>query len=286
MSATPFDRLLARAESLLARLEARLPAAALPPDWKRARAARWLPETRELRPIAHPHRIFAGQLLGIEKQKRKIDANTRQFVLGLPANNVLLTGSRGTGKSSLVKAMLAKYGAKGLRLIEVDKSGLGQLPEIYDRVATEPFRFILFCDDLSFAADEPGYPALKAALDGSLAAASDNVLIYATSNRRHLMPEFFAENEQTRHVGEEVHPAEAIEEKVSLSDRFGLWVSFHPMDQEAYLAIARHWAATLGAPPAEGFERQALQWALARGSRSGRTAWQFARDWAGRKAPE
>lgn len=282
MSATPFDQLLARAESLLARLEARLPAAAPPPDWKRVRAARWLPEMRELRPIAHPHRILAGQLLSIDEQKEKIDANTRQFVHGLPANNVLLTGSRGTGKSSLVKSMLAKYGAKGLRLIEVDKTGLGQLPELYDRVAAEPFRFILFCDDLSFAADEPGYPALKAALDGSLAAASDNMLIYATSNRRHLMPEFFAENEQTRHLGEEVHPAEAIEEKVSLSDRFGLWVSFQPMDQEAYLAIARHWATTLGAPPAQDFERQALQWALARGSRSGRTAWQFARDWAGR----
>ena len=285
MSATPFDHLFARAESLLARLEAYLPAAAPLPDWKRVRAARWLPETRELRPIAHPHRILAGQLLGIDEQKKRVDANTRQFVLGLPANNVLLTGSRGTGKSSLVKAMLAKYGAKGLRLIEVDKAGLGQLPELYDRVAAEPFRFILFCDDLSFATNEPGYPALKAALDGSLAAASDNVLIYATSNRRHLMPEFFAENEQTRHVGEEIHQAEAIEEKISLSDRFGLWVSFHPVDQDAYLAIARHWAVTLGVPPTKDFDRQAMQWALARGSRSGRTAWQFARDWVGRASP-
>ena len=282
MDKATLEPLLARAESLLARCEARL-AAPPPVDWKKTLAARWLAESASLRPIAHPHRVAAEDLLAIDAQKKNVEANTRQFVRGRPANNALLTGARGTGKSSLVKAMLAKFAAKGLRLVEVDKSGLIQLPELFDLLADAPYRFILFCDDLSFAAEEPGYARLKAALDGSLAAASDNVLIYATSNRRHLMPEFMAENEQTRHVGEEVHPAEAIEEKISLSDRFGLWVSFHSMDQDAYLAVARHWAASLGAEPQEDFERQALQWSLARGSRSGRTAWQFARDWAGRR---
>lgn len=281
MDARALESLLGRVESLLAHWEARLEPAA-PVSWRKTLAARWLPESSSLRPIARPQRIAASDLLAIDEQKKIVEANTRQFVRGQPANNVLLSGARGTGKSSLVKAMLTKFSAKGLRLVEVDKAGLIQLPELYDLLAPEPYRYILFCDDLSFSAEEPGYARLKAALDGSLAAASDNVLIYATSNRRHLMPEFLAENEQTRHLGGEVHPAEATEEKVSLSDRFGLWVSFHPMDQEAYLAVAHHWAATLGAPPAGDFERCALQWALARGSRSGRTAWQFARDWAGR----
>lgn len=285
MASTNLDTLLARAESLLARLEAYLPA--LPPGlhWKQVRAARWLAELRQLRPILRPHRIEPRHLLGIDEQKQRVDANTRQFVQGRPANNVLLTGSRGTGKSSLVKAMLAKYAGKGLRLIEVDKAGLSHLPELFDRVADEPYRFILFCDDLSFAADEPGYPALKAALDGSLSSPLDNVLIYATSNRRHLMPEHLAENEETRHVGGEVHPGEATEEKISLSERFGLWVSFYPMDQDAYLAIARHWAETLSVNDisAGDFETEALRWALARGARSGRVASQFARDWVGRQ---
>lgn len=275
------ESLLGRVESLLARWDARL-APAPPINWAQNLAARWLSESSSLRPIAHPQRIAARDLLAIDEQKKIVEANTRQFVRGRPANNVLLTGARGTGKSSLVKAMLTKFSAKGLRLVEVDKAGLIQLPELFDLLSAESYRYILFCDDLSFAAEEPGYARLKAALDGSLAAAADNILIYATSNRRHLMPEFMGDNEQTRHVGEEVHPAEAIEEKVSLSDRFGLWVSFHPMEQDAYLVVARHWAAALGAPPAGDFERQALQWSLARGSRSGRTAWQFARDWAGR----
>ena len=286
MIPTSLDTLLARAESLLARLEAYLPS--LPPvlNWKQVRAARWLAESRQLRPILRPHRIEPRHLLGIDEQKQRVDANTRQFVQGKPANNVLLTGSRGTGKSSLVKAMMTKYAGKGLRLIEVDKAGLSHLPELCDRVADEPYRFVLFCDDLSFAADEPGYPALKAALDGSLAGPLDNVLIYATSNRRHLMPEYLAENEEARHIGGEVHPGEATEEKTSLSERFGLWVSFYPMDQEAYLAIAHHWAATLSGNSikARDFETEALRWALARGARSGRVAWQFARDWVGRQA--
>jgi hypothetical protein len=288
--------LLPRIERLLDRLEG-APGVAL--DWKKIHAARWIAESRSLRPIARPHRIEARHLLTIDEQKQTIDANTRQFVAGKPANNVLLTGARGTGKSSLVKAMLAKYASKGLRLVELDKTGLAHLPELFELLPQGPQRFILFCDDLSFAADEPGYPALKAALDGSLSTPADNVLIYATSNRRHLMPEYMAENEsahpalwgefrrsqneEARHLGGEVHPGEATEEKISLSERFGLWVSFYPMDQDEYLAIAAHWAKELGAKDCQSdvFARAALQWSLGRGARSGRTAWQFARDWAG-----
>jgi uncharacterized protein len=275
-----FDHVLTRIERLLDRLEGASPA---PLDWKRTLAARRIGETRGLRPISRPHRIDARHLLAIDEQKQKIDANTRQFVEGRPANNVLLTGARGTGKSSLVKAMLAKYAARGLRLIEVDKPGLAHLPELFDLLPAASQRFILFCDDLSFTADEPGYPALKAALDGSLSSPADNVLIYATSNRRHLMPEYMAENLEARHVGGEVHPGEATEEKVSLSERFGLWISFYPMDQDDYLAIAARWARELGAGDyrSAGFTRAALQWALGRGARSGRVAQQFARDWAG-----
>ena len=274
------DHLLPRIERLLDRLEG-APAAAI--DWKKTHAARWVAETRSLRPISRPHRIEAKHLLNIDEQKQKIDANTRQFVAGKPANNVLLTGARGTGKSSLVKAMLAKYASKDLRLVELDKAGLTHLPELFDSLPQGPQRFILFCDDLSFTADEPGYPALKAALDGSLATPGDNVLIYATSNRRHLMPEYMAENEEARHIGGEVHPGEAVEEKISLSERFGLWISFYAMDQDEYLAIAAHWANELGATDSrsEAFTRAALQWSLGRGARSGRTAWQFAKDWAG-----
>jgi predicted AAA+ superfamily ATPase len=197
---------------------------------------------------------------------------------------VLLTGSRGTGKSSLVKALLNKYAGKGLRLIEVEKQDLGDLPDIVEQVAARPERFIIYCDDLSFEADEPGYKALKVVLDGSISAASDNVLIYATSNRRHLMPEYMHENLEYKHVGEEIHPGETVEEKISLSERFGLWVSFYTFDQDHYLAIVRQWVRHF-APQAvvdENVQREAIQWSLARGSRSGRVAWQFARDYAGR----
>ena len=269
-------------ERLLTRLDARssTPAA---PDWKNVRAARWSVQTGGLKPILHPQRVALKDLLAIDAQKQRVDANTRQFVAGKPANNVLLTGARGCGKSSLVKAVHAKYAPKRLRLIEVDKAGLPSLPDLFDLLADADYRFIVFIDDLTFAEHEAGYASLKAALDGSLAGPSDNVLIYATSNRRHLMPEYMAENLETRHLGGEVHPGEATEEKVSLSDRFGLWVSFHGMDQDTYLAIARHWADTLGAPVDDTFERAALQWSLGRGARNGRVAWQFARDWAGKK---
>jgi len=205
----------------------------------------------------------------------------------MPANNVLLTGSRGTGKSSLVKAMLAKYAGKGLRLIEVDKADLIDLPDIGERVAQEPYRFVIFCDDLTFDAGEAGYKALKVMLDGSIAGAAANVVVYATSNRRHLLPEYFIENLETKHVGEEVHPGESVEEKISLSERFGLWISFYPFSQDDYLAAVAAWLAYFGVKPAssakeaEARTREALQWALQRGSRSGRAAWQFAKSYAG-----
>jgi hypothetical protein len=275
------DSLLPRFERLLDRLDTA--ASPVPLDWKSVRAARWSAQTGRLKPILHPQRVALRDLLAIDEQKQRVDANTRQFVAGKPANNVLLTGARGCGKSSLVKAVHAKYAAKGLRLIEVDKAGLPSLPDLFDQLADADYRFIIFIDDLTFAEHEAGYASLKAALDGSLAGPSDNVLIYATSNRRHLMPEYMAENLETRYLGGEVHPGEAVEEKVSLSDRFGLWVSFHGMDQETYLAIARHWATALGAPTDDGFERAALQWSMARGARNGRVAWQFARDWAGKQ---
>jgi hypothetical protein len=273
--------LLPRIERLLDRLDTR--SAPQAPDWKKVRAARWSAQTAELKPILHPQRVALKDLLAIDDQKQRVDANTRQFVAGKPANNVLLTGARGCGKSSLVKAVHAQYAPKGLRLIEVDKAGLPHLPDLFDLLADADYRFIVFIDDLSFTEHEPGYASLKAALDGSLAGPSDNVLIYATSNRRHLMPEYMAENLETRYLGGEVHPGEATEEKVSLSDRFGLWVSFHVMDQDTYLTIARHWTKRLGAPTDDSFERAALQWSQGRGARNGRVAWQFARDWAGRQ---
>jgi predicted AAA+ superfamily ATPase len=281
-------RLLARAEAVLARVEAMLPGAPAEPQWHHAIAFRW--RKREgragLQPIAHPHRIAFADLQGVDRQKALVEQNTRQFIAGRPANNVLLTGARGTGKSSLVKAALNAFHADGLRVIEVDKQDLVDLPDIVELVAARPERFVVFCDDLSFEASEPGYKALKVALDGSFAAPSDNVLIYATSNRRHLMPEFMQENLEYRTVGDEIHPGETSEEKISLSERFGLWVSFWPFDQDEYLAIVAHWLASFGLDDAaiEAARVEALQFALGRGSRSGRVAWQFARDYAGRHA--
>lgn len=270
-------------ERLLGKLDARAPEA-VNLDWKNVYAARWSAQTATLKPILHPQRISVKDLLAIDDQKTRVDTNTRQFVAGKPANNVLLTGARGSGKSSLIKAVHAKYANRGLRLIEVDKAGLASLPDLFDLLAETDYRFIIFIDDLSFAEHESGYASLKAALDGSLAGPAENVLIYATSNRRHLMPEYMAENLETRHVDGEVHPGEATEEKISLSDRFGLWVSFHAMDQNTYLVIARYWTDKLGASADAGFERAALQWSLERSARNGRVAWQFARDWAGRKS--
>ena len=280
------SRLIARAEALLGRLETLLPHPAVPPDWKASTAFRWRKRAGRghLEPVARPHRIRLQDLRNVDEQKQRIEQNTRQFVAGKPANNVLLTGARGTGKSSLVKALLNKYAAKGLRLIEVDKHDLIDLPDIVDLVAGRKERFVLFCDDLSFEASEPGYKALKSILDGSVASTPDNLLLYATSNRRHLMPEFMDENLETKHVDGEIHPGETVEEKISLSERFGLWLSFYPFEQDAYLAICAHWLDEYGVPAAAvaAAREEALQWALLRGSRSGRVAWQFARDYAGR----
>jgi len=283
--------LLDHAETVLCRLESLLPAAPPEPDW-RARAFRWRKRGARafLQAVHEPHTIRLENLVAIDEQKRTIDENTRQFVAGVPANNVLLTGSRGTGKSSLVKAMLAKYAAKGLRLIEVDKGDLKDLPDIVEPVAKRRERFIVFCDDLSFNADEPGYKALKVMLDGTIAAPSSNVLIYATSNRRHLLPEYFSENLETRHIGEEVHPGESVEEKISLSERFGLWISFYPFTQDDYLSAVESWLAFHEMPvprdaaAREALHRDAIQFSLQRGSRSGRVAWQFARARAGARA--
>jgi predicted AAA+ superfamily ATPase len=279
--------LVARADALLGRVEGLLPQPVPATEWDGAIAFRWRERDgyRWLQPIAHPHRIAFSDLQGVDRQKALVEQNTRQFVTGLPANNVLLTGARGTGKSSLVKAALNAFHAEGLRVIEVHKQDLVDLPDIAELVAPRPERFIVFCDDLSFEASEPGYKALKVALDGSFAAPSENLLIYATSNRRHLMPEFMQENLEYKTVGDEIHPGETSEEKISLSERFGLWVSFWPFDQDEYLAIVAHWLAHFGldAAASEAARSEALQFALARGSRSGRVAWQFARDYAGRR---
>lgn len=284
-----WDTLYNRAETLLSRLEGLLSAEPPEPDWNAAVAFRWRKcgRTGSIQPVRHPHRITLDALRDIEEQKKLIDQNTGQFVRGYPANNVLLTGARGTGKSSLVKAMLDKYAAAGLRLIEVEKHDLTDLHDIVEQIHQRPERFILYCDDLSFESDDPGYKALKVVLDGSIATASENVLVYATSNRRHLMPESMRDNLDTRHIGGEIHPTEAVEEKISLSERFGLWLSFYPFNQDQYLDIVGQWLAYFGIdemlPPVR---KAALQWALGRGSRSGRVAWQFARDWAGKQKTE
>ena len=279
--------LIGRAEALLERLEQILPITPGPTDWKASFGFRWRRRgTRAaIEPVSHVHRINLRDLQGIDEQKRLVEQNTRQFVEGYPANNVLLTGARGTGKSSLIKALLNKYAARGLRLIEVEKQDLVDLPDIVDIIATRPEHFIIYCDDLSFEADDAGYKALKVVLDGSIAAASENCLIYATSNRRHLMPEYMKENLEYRHIGDEIHPGETSEEKISLSERFGVWASFYPFDQDEYLKIVDVWIGHFKVDGAgsEALHKAALQWSLSRGSRSGRVAWQFARDWAGKE---
>jgi predicted AAA+ superfamily ATPase len=277
--------MLARTAGLIDRLERLLPGAPAEPDWDGAIAFRWRgAEHREpLQAIRRPHRLALSDLLCLDRQKEELDRNTRQFLKGLPANNALLWGAKGTGKSSLVKALLTEYAPRGLRIVEVDPRHLVELPDMADLLCDRPERFILFCDDLSFEADDAGYKALKAALEGSLAAPPANVLIYATSNRRHLLPEFMEDNRQARIVEGELHQGEATEEKISLSERFGIWLSFHPYTQDQYLEVVRHWLDRLGWPEDwETARAEALRYALLRGSRSGRVAWQFAKDWSGR----
>ncbi len=285
-----FEHLLHRAEQLISRIEAVLPRALSAPDWTAAVAWRYRKRSTGhgvLEPVRHLGPMRLADLKEIDPQKEKIERNTRQFVEGRPANNVLLTGARGTGKSSLIRACLNEYAGQGLRLIEVDKADLTDLPDIVDVVSDCPEKFIVFCDDLSFDDGEPGYKALKSILDGSVSATSPNVLIYATSNRRHLLPEYMKENLTYTHTEDgEVHPGEGVEEKISLSERFGMWVSFYPFTQAEYLTIVAQWLSWFGvAPEAIAAARpEALVWALERASRSGRVAYQFARDYAGTHA--
>ena len=283
-----FERLIVRAEALISRIESVLPQPLNAPDWSASNAFRYRKRSSghgSLEPVKHIGHMALGDLKEIDDQKEKIQRNTEQFVSGMPANNVLLTGSRGTGKSSLIKACLNEYAPRGLRLIEVDKADLTDLPDIVDVVSDLPEKFIVFCDDLSFEEGEPGYKALKSILDGSIAAATPNVLIYATSNRRHLLPEYMTENLTYTHTEDgEVHPGEVVEEKISLSERFGLWVSFYPFSQDEYLTIVAQWLSSFGVDKAaiEAARPASLVWALERGSRSGRVAYQFARDYAGK----
>jgi uncharacterized protein len=281
------DSFIARAERLLARLERILPHPPTAPDWSASIAFRYRKRGASgvLEPVKQVATIRLDALVEVEPQKEKLVRNTEQFVTGRGANNVLLTGARGTGKSSLIKAVLNEFAPRGLRLIEVDKADLVDLPDIVDLVAQRSERFVVFCDDLSFDEGEPGYKALKSILDGSVSQASDNVLIYATSNRRHLLPEYMKENLSYQHTEDgEVHPGEVIEEKISLSERFGLWVSFYPFSQDEYLAIVAQWLRGFGVPEAAiaAARQESLVWALERGSRSGRVAFQFAKDYAGR----
>ena len=285
-----FLHLLLRAEQLINQIELILPQALSQPDWGAGVAYRYRKRSSghaTLEPVRHVGAMRLTDLKEIEPQKEKILRNTLQFVSGKPANNVLLTGARGTGKSSLIKACLNEFASRGLRLIEVDKADLTDLPDIVDVVSERPEKFIVFCDDLSFEDGEPGYKALKSILDGSVATTTPNVLIYATSNRRHLLPEYMQENLSYTHTEDgEVHPGEGVEEKISLSERFGLWVSFYPFSQDEYLVIVAQWLSSFGVnlKAIEAARPEALIWSLERGSRSGRAAYQFARDYAGKHA--
>jgi uncharacterized protein len=284
-----FQALLLRAESLLARVEQILPQPLSAPDWSVGSIA-WRYRKRasghgSLEPVQHLAAIGLSDLKEIDVQKEKIQRNTQQFVTGHTANNVLLTGARGTGKSSLIRACLSEYAAQGLRLIEVDKADLVDLPDIIDVIADRPEKFIIYCDDISFEEGDGSYKALKSVLDGSISGGAANMLIYATSNRRHLLPEYMKENLSYQHTPDgEVHPGEVVEEKISLSERFGLWVSFYPFTQDEYLAIVAQWLRNLGVPESriEAAQKESLVWSLERGSRSGRVAYQFAKDFAGR----
>ncbi len=288
LTAAALVSLLTRAEAVLGRLEVLLPQTLTAPDWSAAHAFRYRRRRGApvLEPVPHTSALRLDVLREVEPQKQRLVRNTEQFVAGLPANNVLLTGARGTGKSSLIKACLQAYAERGLRLIEVDKADLVDLPDLVELVAGRPERFIIYCDDLSFEEGEAGYKALKSILDGTVAQSGDNVLIYATSNRRHLLPEQVKDNLKVTYTEDgELHPGEAIEEKISLSERFGLWISFYPFSQSEYLSIVGEWLRHFGLDEAaiEAARPQALVWALERGSRSGRVAQQFARDYSARR---
>lgn len=286
---SPLNAFLQRAEHALARLEPLLPAPRVVPDWQHCLAARWQREGAGgfLQPLNVSLDIRLHDLLGVDRQREQLARNTRQFIQGLPANHALLWGARGTGKSSLVRALLAEHAGSGLRLIEIERDHLADLPRVVEQVQGLPQHFLLFCDDLSFEAGEGDYRVLKTVLDGSLERAPDNVLLYATSNRRHLLPEKESDNANWQRVDGELHPSEAVEDKIALSDRFGLWLSFYPFTQEHFLDVVRHWievhAAQVGLDWqwSEALEKAAIRWALGRGNRNGRCAYQFARDWVG-----
>lgn len=274
---------LQKAYSVLNRLDLVLPEEPDKTDWN-ALAYRWHSVGKKgiLESLPNPHTFPLDRLAAVGTQTEKLKRNTEQFLAGRSANNVLMSGSRGTGKSSLVKALLHEYAEQGLRLIEVDKSDLVSLPALLSLLKDRPEKFIVFCDDLSFETGDETYKALKTALDGGLSQRCSNVLVYATSNRRHLMPEYMDENGGTTGIRGEIHQKEAVEEKISLSDRFGLWLSFYPFDQNDYLQAVENWLGDFGVDFDETARKAALQWAQMRGNRSGRSAWQFACDWAGR----
>ncbi|WP_249583757.1 ATP-binding protein [Pseudomonas viridiflava] len=280
---------LERADAVLARLEPLLPALREPVDWTQALAARWVREGRSgyLMPLEVSLDMRLSDLIGVDLQRDQLGRNTRQFIDGLPANHALLWGSRGTGKSSLIRALLAEYAASGLRLIEIERDHLGDLPRVVEQLQKLPQRFALFCDDLSFESGEGDYRVLKSVLDGSLEQAPDNVLLYATSNRRHLVPEKESDNANWQQVDGELHPSEAVEDKIALSDRFGLWLSFYPFTQDHYLNVVEHWITQLALKSGlswrrdEDLDKAAVRWATGRGNRNGRCAYQFARYWVG-----
>ncbi|RRV07018.1 ATP-binding protein [Pseudomonas sp. v388] len=285
---------LERADAVLARLEPLLPALRESVDWSQALAARWVREGRSgyLMPLEVSLDMRMSDLIGVDLQRDQLARNTRQFLDGLPANHALMWGSRGTGKSSLVRALLAEYAGAGLRLIEIERDHLGDLPRVVEQLQKLPQRFVLFCDDLSFESGEGDYRVLKSVLDGSLEQAPDNVLLYATSNRRHLVPEKESDNANWQQVDGELHPSEAVEDKIALSDRFGLWLSFYPFTQEHYLNVVEHWITQLAEKAGLGWQRDeeldkaAVRWATGRGNRNGRCAYQFARYWVGLKLLE
>ncbi|WP_313481379.1 ATP-binding protein [Stutzerimonas kunmingensis] len=285
---------LQRAESVLARVEPLLPSQPPVINWDRTFAARWQRDARSgfLAPLEVSLDLSLADLIGIDRQRDLLSANTRQFVDGLPANHVLLWGARGTGKSSLIRALLAEYAADGLRLIEIERDHLADLPRVVEQLAGLQHAFVLFCDDLSFEAGEGDYRVLKSVLDGSLERAPENVLLCATSNRRHLVPERQSDNENWQMVDGELHPNEAVEDKIALSDRFGLWLSFYPFTQQHYLSVVRHWIDSLARRASlewawnEDLEKDAIRWATGRGNRNGRCAYQYARQWVGKRLLE
>ncbi|RZG49269.1 ATP-binding protein [Acinetobacter wuhouensis] len=276
------DNIIAQLSTVLSQLQQVLPEPKQPTDFE-AIAFRW--HEKQLKAIYNPKAVLLEDLKGIERQTAKIIQNTEQFLNGLPANDILLTGSRGTGKSSIVRSLLTKYADQGLRLIEIERDDLSELPEIQKIIKDRPEKFIVYCDDLAFNAEDENYRSLKSVLDGSLQSGSSNFVIYATSNRRHLLPEFMHENTPVTKVDvpqyKELHPQEAIEEKISLSDRFGLWLSFYPMDQQLYLEIVEHYLAKENISFTDGVRAEALRWCQARGQRSGRAAYQFSKHWIG-----